>query len=73
MRRIHQSRKLGLKSRKQFWRLSRAGVFEVFSEALAALSEPAHLVQMFDPTIVRAHIAARIDAVLRTTASKSDD
>ncbi|MFL4995625.1 MAG: transposase, partial [Microvirga sp.] len=28
---------------KRFWRLSRAGVFEAFFEALAALSETAHL------------------------------
>ena len=40
---------------KRFWRLSRAGVFEAFFETLAALSDTAHLVQMFDSTIVRAH------------------
>jgi transposase len=39
-------------------RLSRAGVFEAFFEALAALSGTAHLVQMFDSTIVRAHVSA---------------
>jgi transposase len=43
---------------KRFWRLSRAGVFEAFFEALAALSKTAHLVQMFDSTIVRAHVSA---------------
>jgi transposase len=43
---------------KRFWRLSRAGVFEAFFDALAALSETAHLVQMFDSTIVRAHVSA---------------
>jgi len=43
---------------KRFWRLSRAGVFEAFFEALAALSETAHLVQMFASTIVRAHVSA---------------
>jgi transposase len=43
---------------KRFWRLSRAGVFEAFFEALAGLSETAHLVQMFDSTIVRAHVSA---------------
>ncbi len=43
---------------KRFWRLSRAGVFEAFFEALASLSRTAHLVQMFDPTIVRAHVSA---------------
>src|SRR4051794_17271476 len=43
---------------KRFWRLSRAGVFEAFFEALAALSETAHLVQIFDSTVVRAHVSA---------------
>jgi transposase len=43
---------------KRFWRLSRAGVFEAFFDALAALSGTAHLVQMFDSTIVRAHVSA---------------
>ena len=33
---------------KRFWRLSQAGVFEAFFEALASLSRTAHLVQMFD-------------------------
>ena len=43
---------------KRFWRLSRTGVFEAFFEALAALSDTAHLVQMFDSTVVRAHVSA---------------
>src|SRR3712207_5663195 len=43
---------------KRFWRLSRAGVFEAFFEALASLSRTAHLVQMFDSTIVQAHVWA---------------
>ena len=43
---------------KRFWRLSQAGVFEAFFDALAATSQTAHLVQMFDPTIVRAHVSA---------------
>ena len=43
---------------KRFWRLSRAGVFEAFFEALASLSRTAHLVQMFDSTIIRAHVSA---------------
>ena len=43
---------------KRFWRLSRAGVFKAFFEALASLSRTAHLVQMFDSTIVRAHVSA---------------
>ena len=43
---------------KRFWRLSQAGVFETFFEALANLSRTAHLVQMFDSTVVRAHVSA---------------
>jgi transposase len=43
---------------KRFWRLSRVGVFEAFFDALAALSKSAHLVQMFDSTVVRAHVSA---------------
>ena len=43
---------------KRFWRLSQTGTFEAFFEALANLSESAHLVQMFDSTIVRAHVSA---------------
>jgi transposase len=35
---------------KRFWRLSQAGVFEAFFDALAATSRTAHLVQMLDPT-----------------------
>ena len=43
---------------KRFWRLSRAGIFEAFFDALAALSESAHLVQMFNSTVARAHVSA---------------
>jgi transposase len=43
---------------KRFWRLSRTGTFEAFFDALAAMSEAAHLVQMFDSTVVRAHVSA---------------
>jgi transposase len=43
---------------KRFWRLSQGGVFEAFFEALAAMSQTAHLVQMFDSTVVRAHVSA---------------
>ena len=38
--------------------LSQTGTFEAFFDALANLSETAHLVQMFDSTIVRAHVSA---------------
>lgn len=43
---------------KRFWRLSRAGVFEAFFQLLAETSKTAHLVQMFDSTVVRAHVSA---------------
>ncbi len=43
---------------KRFWRLSQSGTFEAFFDALATLSETAHLVQMFDSTVVRAHVSA---------------
>jgi transposase len=43
---------------KRFWRLSQAGVFEAFFDALAGMSRTAHLVQMFDSTAVRAHVSA---------------
>ena len=43
---------------KRFWRLSQAGVFEAFFDALAAMSQTAHLVQMFDAPVVRAHVSA---------------
>ena len=43
---------------KRFSRLSRSSVFEAFFQALAELSPTAHLVQMFDSTVVRAHVSA---------------
>ena len=43
---------------KRFWRLSQSGVFEALFDALAAMSQTAHLVQMFDSTVVRAHVSA---------------
>ena len=43
---------------KRFDRLSKAGVFEAFFETLASMSTSAHLIQMFDSTIVRAHVSA---------------
>jgi transposase len=43
---------------RRFWRLSRAGVFEVFFQLLAEQSRTAHLVQFFDSTVVRAHVSA---------------
>ena len=43
---------------KRFDRLSKSGVFETFFDHLASLSPSAHLVQMFDSTVVRAHVSA---------------
>jgi transposase len=43
---------------KRFWRLSQSGAFEAFFDALAQLSDSARLVQMFDSTVVRAHVSA---------------
>ena len=43
---------------KRFWRLSQSGVFEAFFQLLAEQSETAHLIQMFDSTVVRAHVSA---------------
>ena len=43
---------------KRFDRLSKAGVFEAFFDTLASMSSTAHLIQMFDLTIVRAHVSA---------------
>jgi transposase len=43
---------------KRFWRLSRSGVFEAFFQLLAETSQTAHVVQMFDSTVVRAHVSA---------------
>ena len=42
---------------KRFDRLSKAGVFEAFFDTLASMSSTAHLIQMFDSTIVRAHVS----------------
>ena len=43
---------------KRFSRLSRAGVFEAFFAMLAECSRTAHVVQMFDSTVARAHVSA---------------
>ena len=43
---------------KRFNRLSKSGVFEAFFDSLAGLSRSAHLIQMFDSTVVRAHVSA---------------
>jgi hypothetical protein len=38
---------------RRFDRLSKGGVFEAFFDALASMSSTAHLLQMFDSTVVR--------------------
>src|ERR1700730_5884487 len=43
---------------KRFWRLSQRSVFEAMLAMLAGMSGTAHLVQMVDSTIVRAHVSA---------------
>ena len=43
---------------KRFDRLGKSGVFEDYFAMLAGLSETAHLVQMFDSTVIRAHVSA---------------
>lgn len=43
---------------KRFDRLSKVGVFEAFFDTLASMSPSAHLIQLFDSTIVRAHVSA---------------
>jgi transposase len=43
---------------KRFNLLSKTGVFEAMFDTLASMSSSAHLVQMFDSTIVRAHVSA---------------
>jgi len=44
---------------KRFWRASQSGFFEAFFDALASLSNTAHLVQMLDSTVTRAHASAQ--------------
>ena len=56
---------------KRFDRLSKAGVFEAFFDTLASMSSTAHLIQMFDSTIVRAHVSAA-GAKGGKTARRSD-
>lgn len=42
---------------KRFSRLSKAGVFDDYFALFTDLSGTAHLVQMFDSTVVRAHVS----------------
>jgi transposase len=43
---------------KRFWRLRENGTMDAFFEALAELSSTADFVQMFDSTVVGAHVSA---------------
>jgi transposase len=43
---------------RRFSRLSHAGTFEAFFQALAGCSRSAGLIQMFDSTSIRAHVSA---------------
>ena len=43
---------------KRFWRLSQTGTFDLFFEMLAELSPSAGFAQMFDSTVIRAHVSA---------------
>ncbi len=43
---------------KRFNRLSKSGVFEDYFSILAGLDEGDHLIQMFDSTVIRAHVSA---------------
>ena len=43
---------------KRFHRLGKAGVFEDYFSILAGLDEGAHLIAMFDSTVIRAHVSA---------------
>ena len=42
---------------KRFERLSKAADFEMVFDHLASFSSSAHLVQMFDSIVVRAHVS----------------
>ena len=44
--------------RRRFDRLAKSAVFEGHFAMLAGLSETAHLVQMFDSTVIRAQVSA---------------
>jgi len=61
---------------KRFWRLSRRGVFEAMLGILAGLSGTAHLVQMVDSTVVRAHVSAagaKGGSTVRPSAARAVD
>jgi transposase len=43
---------------KRFDRLGKANVFEDYFSILAGLDEGDHIIQMFDSTVIRAHVSA---------------
>jgi len=43
---------------KRFDRLGKSGVFEDYFFILAGLDEGDHIIQMFDSTVIRAHVSA---------------
>jgi len=57
---------------KRFSRLSKAGVFEDYFALLADLSGTAHLVQMFDSTIVRGAEAVIFDRLFDVLKGEAD-
>jgi len=59
---------------KRFWRLSRSGVFEAFFQLLAETSKTAHLVQMLDSTVIRAHVSAagaKVGSTIRRSGARA--
>src|SRR5580704_11359832 len=50
---------------------SKAGVFEAFFDALAPMSSTAHLLQMFDSIVVRAHVSAAGAKEARRASARS--
>ena len=43
---------------KRFDRLGKSGVFEDYFSILAGLDEGDHIIQLFDSTVIRAHVSA---------------
>lgn len=56
----------------RFSRLSKAGTFEAFFQALVGCSETAGLIEMFDSTTCRAHVSAAGATASRTISRPAD-
>jgi transposase len=54
---------------KRYWRLSRTGTFEAFFDTLAAMTETAHLVQMFDHD---AKLQAEVRSISKSRKEKGE-